>query len=327
MTQPIPIRPQKQTAPVSKFDLSKILTKAQRAPYRLILWGVAGVGKTTFAAHAPNPIVLCAEQGAEEMDVARTPLLETWEQLGDVLAVLREPEHEYKTLVVDSTTSLERLLHEYLCRTNGWRSMDELAFGKCHDAAIKEWRALIQSMDFLRRSRQMNIILIGHSSTKPFKNPEGEDFDRYELCLNKKAAEELTNWCDAILFARYELFTAENKKRIRGVSTGARIIHTQWNAAFTAKNRYSLPETLPLVYEEFAKAMDGAYSPEHIAGLKKQIEEMRSQLVGTEHEGNISKGLSWAGEDPSKLRQVLDKLRGQAGLDGNADNNAVKGDQ
>lgn len=325
MTQTIQrIRPVSNTA--SKFDLSKVIKTAQRAPYRIILWGVAGVGKTTFAASAPNPIVICAEQGAEEMDVHRTDLLETWEQVGDILAVLREPGHEYKTLVLDSTTSLERLLHEYLCRMNGWRSMDELAFGKCHDAAIKEWRTLIQSLDAIRRLRKMNVILIGHSSTKPFKNPEGEDFDRYELCLNKKAAEELTNWCDAILFARYELFTAENKKRIRGVSTGARIIHTQWNAAFTAKNRYNLPETLPLAYEEFAKAMDGAYSPEHIAGLKKQIEEMRSQLVGTEHEGNINKGLSWAGEDPSKLRQVLDKLRAQAGLDGNNET-TEKGDQ
>jgi hypothetical protein len=110
------------------------------------------------------------------------------------------------------------------------------------------------------------------------------------------------------------------------VSTGARIIHTQWNAAFTAKNRYNLPETLPLSYEDFAKAMEGAYSPEHIASLKKKIEEMAVKLSGTEHEPKIAKGLTWAGDDPARLRQVLDTLRAQAGLDGNNET-TEKGDE
>ncbi|WP_423830963.1 AAA family ATPase, partial [Staphylococcus pseudintermedius] len=47
---------------------------------RLLVWGVSGVGKTTFAAAAPNPIFLCTEEGAESLNVARFPLLTSYEQ-------------------------------------------------------------------------------------------------------------------------------------------------------------------------------------------------------------------------------------------------------
>ena len=71
-----------------------------------------------------------------------------------------------------------------------------------------------------------NVVLLAHSWIKPFKNPSGEDFDRYELKINNKAAGLVKEWSEAVLFANWETFVKEDKrtKRNKGVSTGARIL-------------------------------------------------------------------------------------------------------
>ena len=46
-----------------------------------------------------------------------------------------------------------------------------------------------------------------------------------------------------------------NKKVARALGTGKRVMHTEERPAFLAKNRYELPETLPLDWSEFVKAM------------------------------------------------------------------------
>ncbi len=41
-------------------------------------------------------------------------------------------------------------------------------------------------------------------------------------------------------------------------ASGARVMHTEERPAFLAKNRYGLPETLPLEWSEFLAAMPQA---------------------------------------------------------------------
>ena len=42
---------------------------------RVIVYGESGLGKTTFATSAPNPIVIQTEDGLGEIDVPCFPLL------------------------------------------------------------------------------------------------------------------------------------------------------------------------------------------------------------------------------------------------------------
>ena len=46
-----------------------------------------------------------------------------------------------------------------------------------------------------------------------------------------------------------------SKKVARALGTGKRVMHTEERPAYLAKNRYELPETLPLDWSEFVKAM------------------------------------------------------------------------
>ena len=52
-----------------------------------------------------------------------------------------------------------------------------------------------------------------------------------------------------------------NKRVNRAVGSGERLIHTTERPAFIAKNRYGLPDTLPLDWDSFARAMPETLQP------------------------------------------------------------------
>ena len=62
---------------------------------------------------------------------------------------------------------------------------------------------------------------------------------------------------DAVLFANYRVSTLKsdvgfNKKVVRGVSGGDRLLHTAERPAFLAKNRFGMPDSLPLSWPDLA---------------------------------------------------------------------------
>ena len=88
------------------------------------------------------------------------------------------------------------------------------------------------------------------------------------LCaaLHARAAALLQEHSDVVLFANYRISTVKaevgfNKKVNRAMGSGERVIHTAERPAFLAKNRYGLPETLPLAWDAFAQAMPDSVQP------------------------------------------------------------------
>ena len=64
-----------------------------------------------------------------------------------------------------------------------------------------------------------------------------------------------------VLFATYRVeapINADvgfNKRITRAVGSGERVLYTTERPSFLAKNRFSLPDTLPLSWQDFAAAM------------------------------------------------------------------------
>ena len=239
---------------------------------RLLIYGVGGVGKTTFAAESPSPIFIDTQDGSGRLDVARFPRPGSW---GDVLAAvnaLTVEAHEYKTLVLDLLDDLESMAWDHMCARDGQSSVEGYGYGKGYKVALVEWRTLIAGLERLRAAKGMGIIFVAHAGIKSFKNPEGEDYDRYGLQLHEGAAGLIRGWCDTVLFARHETaIKIDQKKRVRGISTGARVIQTVETAAYYAKNRGNLPDTIALDYAEFKAAM--------AAGVPARAEDMLSEIA------------------------------------------------
>jgi hypothetical protein len=277
-------------------------------PMRVLTYGVEGIGKSTFAANAPSPIFLAAEDGTAQLDVARFPEPKTWREVFDALDELTDTEHDFKTLVVDTLDWLEPLCWQAVCERSKWRSIEDGGYGKGYVAALDEWRVLLARLERLRERRAMHVIFLAHSWVKTFKSPDTDDFDRYELKVHAKAGGLLKEWADAVLFARYETFSHvdEKTKRAKGVSTGARVIHTQRTAAWDAKNRYDLPESIPLDWQAFVEAVERK-APADPARLMKRIEALLASADDAVTE-RVRTAVAKAQGNAAQLARIADHL-------------------
>ncbi len=298
----------------TRMTLANVVRGKQAKPLRVLLYGVEGVGKSTFAARSPNPIFLCAEEGTAQLDVARFPTPQTWLEVFDALSSLAKEDHDYQTLVIDTLDWLEPLCWAHLCAVHGKGNIEDFGYGKGYMAALDQWRMLLDRMDALMRTRKMNIVTVAHSTIRKVDDPHTGAFDRYRLKLHDRAGDLWREWADAVLFARHEVFTVEKKGRTRGVSSGARVMHTQWSAAYDAKNRFDLPETLPLDWEEFSQAVQ-MHSPSSSDTLQRELSRWIPQLPDDEEQARAQRALTeWAGTDPTRLSQLLDKVKAKVGI-------------
>lgn len=296
----------------SRMVLGAVVKGKIAKPMRLLVHGVEGVGKSTLAADAPDPIFLGAEDGTSELDTSRLPEPHTWQDALDAVAALTTEEHSYRTLAIDTLDWLEPLCWAHVCAgkrdANGkpYESIEDFGYGKGYTAALDEWRVFFAALDALRAKRGMHVIALAHTWIKPFKNPSGDDFDRYELKLHAKTGGLVKEWVDAVLFANFETFTTKEKNRVRGVSTGARVLYTQRTAAYDAKNRYDLPETLPLSWEALSEAI-AAHRP---ADPSKTTERIETLLAAASEpiRVKVRAAVARAEGNAAELARIADKL-------------------
>ena len=94
------------------FDLSSISKTTMPQAIQFVVYGNAGVGKTTLASQAPKPIFIQTEDGAGNLQVDAFPLAESYDNVLGMLDALGAQDHDYKTVVIDSIDHLEPLVWE-----------------------------------------------------------------------------------------------------------------------------------------------------------------------------------------------------------------------
>ncbi|WPB83122.1 ATP-binding protein [Sediminicoccus rosea] len=239
------------------ISLASLRSSTSLSPPRLLLYGVAGVGKTEFAAASPRPVILQTEDGLGRIEATTFGLLRSFDEIMEALGALYSEPHDFQTLVVDSLDWLEPLVWRHTAQTHNQPDIESFGYGKGYLAALDTWRSFLDGVNALRDERGMGVILIAHAEIKRFDSPETEPYDRYQPKLHRSASALVQEHVDAVLFANYRVSTLKsdvgfNKKVVRGVSGGDRLLHTAERPAFLAKNRFGLAETLPLSWPELA---------------------------------------------------------------------------
>lgn len=248
------------------ISLASLQKNSPKAP-RVVIYGDAGTGKTTFGACAPSPVFLQTEDGLGNLDATAFPLATSFEDVMAALQSLYTEEHQFKTLVVDSLDWLEPLVWQQVCATHKVASIEAMPYGKGYVEALAVWRQFFDGITALRDARNMTVVMTAHSQVVRVEDPTLPAYDRHGLKLHKRAAALAEEFADVILYAAIQTNTVTedagfNGKRVRATSTGERIMHTVGQPAFLAKSRYSLPTPLPLTWGAFAQAMKPATTPE-----------------------------------------------------------------
>lgn len=247
------------SAPPRDF-LAEVKQQGSKLPNRVLLHGVEGIGKTSFAASAPRPIFIMArgETGLETLidhgrvvETPHFPEAQTWEEVLGAVRSLITGTHDYRALVIDTLNGVERLCHEHVCRRDfggDWGEHGFASYGKGAEVALADWRELLSLLDRLRAEKRMALLALAHTKVKTFKNPEGPDYDRYTVDMNEKTWGLTHKWSDVVLFANFLVETQKEKgsSRTKGVGGQDRYLFTERHAAWDAKNRIGLPESITM---------------------------------------------------------------------------------
>lgn len=214
--------------------------------------GDAGLGKTSLACTFPSPIIIRAEDGLQAIPSDKRPdafpVIHKESQLWDQLIALLQEPHDYKTVVIDSVTALERLFIQHVVESDpkNPRTINQALGG--YGAGLAAVGAMHQRVrkaaGMLNERKCMNVIFVAHADTETIELPDQDPYTRYNLRLGKRSSAPYVDDSDFVGFLKLETFTTGDGERKKAISDGTRVLVTYATAASVSKNRYGITEDL-----------------------------------------------------------------------------------
>ncbi|OQQ80940.1 ATP-binding protein [Ligilactobacillus salivarius] len=231
---------------MSKYEVQQTM---QIEPMKVLIYGVEGIGKTTFASKFPDPIFIDTEGSTGFINARKLPNPTSWTMLLDELEDIKS-EPRGKTLIIDTLDWAERLAKKYLMDKNKWAAIDSTNYGSRYVALSDEIGKLLNKLTEIK-DIGINVILTAHAETKKHELPdEMGQYDKYTLKLEKRDAGLAKEWADMILFFNYKTtIISDSKSNSKKATGGQRVMYTTHKPAWDAKNRLGLPDELPIDFE------------------------------------------------------------------------------
>lgn len=242
--------------------LGSVTTGVSRAGLRMVIAGQEKMGKTTLACGAPGALLVPLEVGYAGVNVAKTPMLQTYEDvlalLGEIIPQAQRGQLPYKTLIFDSGTALERLLHDMIIRRDpaykpGSKKVITMesahgGYGKAYNLANEEFDQLLQTFDMMAVYGGINIVITCHVFSSKVIDPTSGEYDSWDLLLhspkNMKTygkRERITQWADIVGFLYEPIFVTQDGKQTRANFQGkGRVLGLSRTPGYTAGNRYGI---------------------------------------------------------------------------------------
>ena len=251
------------------LSLSNLVRAKSDKPPRIVIYGVPGIGKTSLAAEFPDPIFIQTEEGAGNLELttfADGPLTSAAE-VDEAIELLLTGDHKFRTVVLDSLDWFEPMLWAAVCKRNKWTTIEDAGYGKGYVELDADWRYFLGRINALRDQRGMTVIMLAHEEIKSFSDPERDSYDRYRLRLHKRAAEMVVEHADVVGFMNYVTTIRKekagyNKETAKASGAGLRTLYLTERPAFTAKNRFDMPDSI-LVKRGEGYAALAPYLPGH----------------------------------------------------------------
>ena len=129
---------------------------------KMMIYGQAGMGKSTVALSAPKPLLLDFDNGVKRMNMAHLENIDTVQvtSWNDVQLVLQEDLSVYQTIVVDTIGKMMDFIITYKCGTR--------------QPSIRDWGGINAEFSWMTRtlsSLKKHIIFVTHRDTRK----EGDD--------------------------------------------------------------------------------------------------------------------------------------------------------
>jgi hypothetical protein len=242
--------------------LDQVTVRKRRRPIFGVLYGQPGIGKSTFGASLPKPIVIATER-LDQISVPKLPVPRDFKQLYDQIDALDKEQHDYESIVFDTLDAAELLIWQRVCSEGKCKSIEEFGggYGKGYVRARELWTGLLSKLSEM--SERFNVLLTAHAHVKSFSDPSlSAPFDIWKMRIHDKSADVIRQMVDLIMFVNLETIIQKESQKARkgkGIVSGDRVLWTQPATGFEAKNRYDLESPLEFSWEALAEGVNKFY--------------------------------------------------------------------
>ena len=277
-------------------------------PQKLVLYGVEGIGKTSLAAQAPDPLFIDTEGGTAHLDVRRLQKPASWEELLSLVKEVAATPDVCRTLVIDTADWAEQMCIDHICAKYKQPGIESFGYGKGYTYLAEEFSRLLAACDDVILSGK-NVIINAHAKMRKQELPdEAGAFDRWELKLSKQTAPLLKEWPDALLFLNFKTLVVATESNSHKAQGGKRVMFTTHHPCWDAKNRHGLPEEMELSYASIAsifgdvRPMPLAVSP---ASAQSSIPAQQMETVKPETLATLTEWMEKAGIQAREIQTLV----------------------
>ncbi|PTY03313.1 hypothetical protein DB346_05385 [Verrucomicrobia bacterium LW23] len=224
------------------------------APQRIVIYAPQGFGKTTLATWFPSPVIIDAEDGSGQLDVARVEVkcwLDIERGIAEAIAA-----REFRTLVLDTIDWVEARLIKHILAEENVTALAKIGkgYGEGYGVLSDKMTSFLTVTLQKARDAGMHVVLLAHTHPKPYSPPGQLAYDRHALKLSKHSSSIVQEWADAVLFGDWDLSIdkKDGKGQVRNGTGKTRMLYTDHDPRHDAKNRHGLAPVLPWCWESIA---------------------------------------------------------------------------
>lgn len=281
---------------------------------KMMIYGQAGMGKTTVALSAPKPLLLDFDNGVKRVNMAHLDGIDivqvtSWQ---DVQQVLQEDLSVYQTIVVDTIGKMMDFIISYKCGTR--------------QPQIRDWGGINAEFSWLTRtlsSLNKNVVFVAHRDTRK----EGDD-TVFIPALREKSYNSIVTELDLLGYlemrnengVQKRTITFDPTSRNDGKNTcnlpGLMQVPTilDRNGSPTAKNDFITIQVIrPYLNMLQVKKEEAAKYDKVVEEIRDQIEMITDALSANEF-AKIINNFDHVGSSLAKARDMFGKKVKELGL-------------
>lgn len=294
---------------------------------RLIVYGVAGIGKTSLAAALPKALFLDYEGGTHGLEVdkvASADLPKSYDGMKGLVSELKRDHQGYERLVIDTADKFEQNLATELAKEKKVEDIFAVNdYGRTIAVHKSGMASVLDALTELAKSG-MDVVILAHETSRkvePLENRENTGtYDHHELKLSKTVSPIFMEWADIVIFCAYKTFLVSGEKKgdKSHVEGGKRWCFCAYSNDWDAKTRtgIDLPEdcSLDKMVETLPKALAAAVDRNGSAATesdKSDAEESAKAALAKKRAAAAKPAAEKPAESPAQKeeRESISQLR------------------